>query len=193
LNNTAAADTNPFSTKFWTAGTISFRFSEPGVSADSLLAKAEKFSVCQIAGPHGSGKSALLLSMLNQYKERENPAEYQYLLFNEQNRKLPVIQKEWRQKTLFVDGFEQLPLHHRLRLRYFSKRMILTVHKPLRFIPVLYRTIPQFSIFAEIVRQISPVPPAETVLREVFEKSGGNFRNAFFDLYDRWENLPLPE
>jgi len=90
--------------------------------------------------------------------------------------------------TLFVDGFEQLSLFNRFRLLFWSKRrstrLILTVHRPVWFIPTLYRTKPQFSVFVQLVRQMTPNPPEESILRAVYEHSGGNFRDAFFKLYD---------
>jgi len=63
----------------------------------------------------------------------------------------------------------------------------LTTHRPVWFIPILYRTTPQFSVFVQIVRQMVSESPEEPVLRAVYERSGGNFRTAFFGLYDQWE------
>jgi hypothetical protein len=67
--------------------------------------------------------------------------------------------------------------------------LILTVHRPLWFVPVVYRTQPQFTVFVQIVRQLLPDSPHESVLQAVYEHSGGNFRNAFFELYDQWEKM----
>jgi hypothetical protein len=67
------------------------------------------------------------------------------------------------------------------------KRVILTVHYPIWFVPILYRTKPQFSIFVNLVRQMLPDLPEESALRAVYDRSAGNFRSAFFELYDQWE------
>ena len=176
---------NPFSTKYWAAGVIQFRFSEPDESIDVLLERARQHPVCQIIGSHGSGKSTLLLELCRRYEA--NGEKARYLFFNDQQRRIPddVILREVH--TYFVDGFEQLPLFRQLWLRFCSQRLILTVHRPLWFVPILYRTQPQFSVFAQIVRQMVSNPPEESVLRAVYDRSDGNFRNAFFELYDRWQ------
>jgi hypothetical protein len=42
-------------------------------------------------------------------------------------------------------------------------------------------------VFVQLVRQLTPSPPEETALRLIFDRNSGNFRNAFFELYDQWE------
>ena len=177
---------NPFSTKFWASGVIPFQFSERSETLDSLLETAQQHRICQIVGPHGSGKSTLLQNLLKQYEE--SGKNVRYLFFNDQHRRVPGDITFQKNQTLFVDGFEQLRMRDWLWLFLRSKRLILTVHRPLWCIPVLYRTIPQFSVFVQIVRQIAPATPEESALRAVYERSGGNFRSAFFELYDRWEH-----
>jgi len=176
---------NPFSTKFWASGVIPFQFSESEDNIDVLLDRAHQNPVCQIVGPHGSGKSTLLLELRKRYEK--DGEKVRYLFFNDQHRRIPGSIPFREDCTCFADGFEQLWFCDQCRLLCGSKRLILTVHRPLWFVPILYRTRPQFSIFIQIVRQMVPNPPEESVLRAVYERSGGNFRNAFFELYDRWE------
>ena len=151
---------------------------------DALFEKSLRYPICQIVGPHGTGKSTLLLGLLKCYENRGE--KVRFLFFNDQHRRIPD-DITFQEEQLFVDGMEQLPKWEQVRFRYRAKRLIFTVHRPLWFIPILYRTQPQFSVFVEIVRQLLPVLPDESVLREVFDRSGCNFRSAFFDLYDRWE------
>ena len=176
---------NPFSTKFWVSGTIPFQFSEQSENIDTIQEKAHRYPICQIAGPHGSGKSTLLLTLLKRYDE--SGEHLRYLFFNNQYRCIPNEIPFPKDQILFVDGFEQLSLKDRLWLLFQSKRLILTVHRPIWFVPVLYRTKPEFSIFVQVIRQMVSDLPEESVLRRVYERSGGNFRNAFFELYDQWE------
>ena len=176
---------NPFSTKFWVSGAIPFQCSEPGESIDLLLDKMRQNPTCQIVGPHGSGKTTLLFCLLTRYEE--SGENVQHLFFNNQHRRIPDDITFQKDLTFFVDGFEQLRFRDQCRLLCQSKRLILTCHRPIWFVPVLYRTKPQFSTFMQIVRQMIPNLPEETVLRAVYERSGGNFRNAFFELYDQWE------
>jgi len=185
---------NPFSTKFWSAGMIPFQFLEqeehsekkPAVkNLEALLSAAQAHRVCQIVGPHGSGKSALLQTLIKQYEK--NGENVRYLLFNEEQRHLPDGFTFPENQLLIVDGFEQLLFRERLSLLLRSKRLIVTVHRPVWFVPVLYRTQPEFSIFVQLTRQLVPDPPEESILRAVYDRSGGNFRTAFFELYDYWE------
>ena len=152
---------------------------------DTLLEKSRRYSICQIVGPHGSGKSTLLLQLLKRYKE--SGENVRYLLFNDQHRKFFDNFTFSKDQILFADGFEQLPMLRQLWLLVRSKRLILTSHHAVRFVPVLYRTQSQFSIFVQIVRQIASDVSDELALRTVYERSSGNFRNAFFELYDQWE------
>jgi len=176
---------NPFSTKFWVSGVIPFQFSEPGESIDVLLDKIQKNPTCQIVGPHGSGKTTLLFSLLKRYEE--NGENVRYLFFNDQQRRIPSDITFQENLTFFVDGFEQLCFRDQCRLLCWTKRLVLTRHRPIWLVPILYRTKPHFSIFVQIVRQMIPNLPEESVLQTVYERSDGNFRNAFFELYDMWE------
>ena len=179
--------TNPFSTKFWASGVIPFQFSGCGETIAALLTRAQRYRVCQIVGPHGSGKSTLMLCLQKQFEQRgEN---VRYLCFNEQQRRIPDNFTFSRNEIVLADGFEQLPFRDRIKLLLWAKRLILTAHRPVWFVPVLYRTQPQFSIFVQLVRQIAAEPPEESSLRKVFDRSGGNFRTAFFELYDQWEEM----
>ena len=174
--------TNPFSTTFWASGAIPFLFSDDGESVDALLEQARQYRFCQIVGPHGSGKSTLLLDL---QKRLEKQGEHvRYLCFNDQQRRIPNDIAFTDNQTLLVDGYEQLLFRDRLKLRFWQARLILTVHHPVWFVPILYRTQPQFSIFGRLVRQMVAEPPEESVLRAVYDRSGGNFRSAFFELYD---------
>ena len=177
--------TNPFSTKFWASGTIPYHFSEHGETIDALLAQARQYRYCQIVGPHGSGKSTLLLCLLKQYEKQGENARY--LCFNDQQRRLPSDITFPDNQILLVDGFEQLPLLDRLKLRFRARRLILTVHDPVWFVPILYRTEPHFSVFVQLVRRMAAELPEEPTLRTVYDRANGNFRNAFFELYDQWE------
>ena len=181
---------NPFSTRFWVAGVLPFQFPEHAETVGTLLEKSRQHTICQIVGPHGSGKSTLLLELLKRYEE--SGANVRSLFFNDQHRKLPSDLTFQKDQILFADGFEQLPLFHRLWLLFRSTRLILTTHRPVRLIPILYRTQPQFAVFVQIVRQLVSKAPDESALQAVYDCSGGNFRNAFFELYDQWEQ-PTPQ
>jgi hypothetical protein len=173
---------NPFSTQFWAAGVLPFQFSDSRGNVDVLLEKSRQYPICQIVGPHGSGKSTLLLELRKRYEK--SGTNVRYLFFNDQQRHIPGDVTLQKDQMLFVDGFEQLSLFRKLWLRFRSTHLILTVHHPIWGVPILYRTQSQFSVFVQIVRQMTPNAPEESILRVVYDRSGGNFRNAFFELYD---------
>ena len=182
---------NPFSTTFWSPGVLPFQFSQPGVNLIALLKQSLKQPVCQIVGPHGSGKSTLLLELLKLYKTRG--ANVAYLFFNDQHRQIPADLTFQNDHVYFVDGVEQLPFWKRFRLLTRMRRVIFTVHSPIWLVPILYQTTPLFSVFVQLVRHLAPDCPEEPVLQEVYTRSGGNFRNAFFELYEFWEKNNEPE
>ncbi|MDR3233002.1 MAG: hypothetical protein LBT46_04965 [Planctomycetaceae bacterium] len=151
-----AVPVNPFATKFWLAGVLEYRFTD-GESAGTLLEKIRQHRICQIVGPKGSGKSTLIQTLRHCCGD----------------------------SVCFLDGFEQLPFYRRFGYRLGWIRCVLCVHRPLWGIPVLYRTVPDFTVFRQLVSELYPQSrfDAET-LRRVFSGSGGNFRTAFFELYD---------
>jgi ABC-type cobalamin/Fe3+-siderophores transport system ATPase subunit len=169
---------NPFSTKFWSPGVFSFQFSEPGETLNTLLQKSLRLPICQIVGQHGTGKTTLLLGLLKHYQEKGE--KVRLLSFNDQHRRIPDDLSFQENQILFADGMEWLRFWDSFHLLFLSKRLIFTVHRPKLFIPILYRTKPQFSVFVQLVRQMKPDQPGESVLQKVYDRSGGNFRNAFF-------------
>ena len=184
-NQTRQETINPFSTKFWLPGVFPFQFSESEETVETLLEKSQRFPICQIVGSHGTGKSTLLLELLKRYEE--SGENVRYLFFNEQQRCVPHDLPPKKDHLFFIDGIEQLSYWNQGRLLLRSKRSIVTAHYPIWFIPTLYQTKPQFSVFAKLVRQMRTNLPNESTLRDVYDRSGGNFRNAFFELYDQWE------
>jgi len=153
---------------------------------DTLLQQAQRHPICQIVGQHGSGKSTLLLGLLKRYEE--NGENVRHLSFNDQHRRIPGDVTFEEDQIFFADGTEWLRGWDAFRLLSRSKRLIFTVHRPLWFVPILYRTKPHFSVFVQLVRQMVPDLLEESMLQTVYDRSGGNFRNAFFELYDQWEN-----
>lgn len=192
--------TNPFSTKYWTPGAIPYRFEEE-CRLDRLIETAARLRLVQIVGPHGTGKTTLLES-LEVHARRRGLAVVRATL-SDRGRRLPdpflqEMQGPDRTRTLFmVDGYEQLSLLGRLSLRRTCWKktagLILTCHRPARFVPVLHRTFPDPKLFRELVAILTEqesFPIDEETVNTIFRQSGGNFREAFFRLYDLIEDLP---
>jgi predicted ATPase len=197
-------NSNPFSTKFWTPGRIPYQFSEQELSVNQLIdAINRRISrnerIMQIVGAHGSGKSTLLWTLARHLEQQGQPVQMETL--NGQHRQLtknsvpdnPVPEKN--SSTFFLlDGFEQLSFLSRLSLflqfRSCYGNLLLTTHQPVFGIPILYRTKPEYEVFRSLVRQLtksSSVPQHavdEQTLRNIYDRAAGNFRTAFFELYD---------
>lgn len=160
---------------------------------DTFYASKSRHRIAQIIGPHGSGKTTLLETLAKAFEIRGVAVVWSTL--NDQRRRLsasfaPGIGTP--ETVYFLDGYEQLSTVDRLRVRWqdwnHTVGLIWTTHKPAMLIPVLYQTIPRFERFRQIVEHLT----AETrfsfdkaALYEVFQRHDGNFRNAFFELYDR--------
>jgi len=181
---------NVFSTKFWTPGAIPFRFADETESCESLIAAFERHGGGQIVGPHGSGKSTLIESLKKVFLRNEY--DVRHAMLNDRNRRLA---QEFSLEPLrdpgvrIVDGYEQLALWQRWRLRLkFPGRFLIVTHRPVARLPILYRTVPRFDVFVELVRLLGG---EGNELRNLFETARGNFRDAFMTLYDRQESRNL--
>jgi hypothetical protein len=210
LGNTFANTlANPFSTKFWTQGTLPYQFVEKDLDIRILTEQKIKYgSVMQIVGSHGSGKSTLLQTLLRHLEQQHFLIRLEVL--NDRRSQLPpdFLPIRHDQRIFYmIDGYEQLSFWEQIRLRFQNWRLtgglLLTTHKPVLGIRVLYRTTSRFELFVKLVQELTKVYSATnsatnpatnsathslifetTVLREVYCRSGGNFRTAFFELYD---------
>jgi ABC-type dipeptide/oligopeptide/nickel transport system ATPase component len=188
---------NPFSTKFWTPGTIPYQFSEKEWDVSVLIEQKINYgSVMQIVGSHGSGKSTLLRTLLQHLEQRHFITRLEVL--NDCQCKLPPdflpIRHDQRMFYM-IDGYEQLSFWEQIRLRFqnwgLTGGLLLTTHKPALGIRVLYRTTSRFELFVKLVQELTKTY-SEThsllfetsVLREIYHRADGNFRTAFFELYD---------
>lgn len=185
---------NPFSTNRWIPGVFPYEFSPDGDgNAARLLDAVTKIGgIAQFVGPHGSGKSTLLETLARTATARG--LDVRRALLNERNRRLPGDFRPGPDTTgtlFLLDGYEQLSLPARLRLRFRpwnrSAGLLWTAHRPALGIPVLHRTEARFEVFESLVRTLladTPIEPEPRLFQELFEKTNGNFRDAFFELYD---------
>ncbi|MDR2117240.1 MAG: ATP-binding cassette domain-containing protein [Planctomycetaceae bacterium] len=193
---------NPFSTRFWTPGAIPYQFWEKGDvtenGIDILIEQKIKYgSIMQIVGSHGSGKSTLLRTLSGRL-ERRHFEICVAVLNDRRGGLLPDFLPIRRDRRIFymIDGFERLSFLGRSYLLFqnwsLTGGLLLTVHKPILGIRVLHRTTPRLELFIKLVRELTKTYSVTyshsfeaTELREIYDHSGGNFRTAFFELYDR--------
>ena len=190
-----SATENPFCSRRIRPGGIPYRFPS-GQSASQLVDRLRRNGWWgQIVGPHGSGKSALLAALTPQI-ERAGRRTLLVELHDGQ-RRLPLDLKRAPQldcsTVLFVDGYEQLGLWQRLKLKRFCRRagvgLVLTAHAPVG-LPKLCRTSVDLELARQIVEQLQHHHPSHVTAADVaerFAQHGGNLRELLFELYDLYE------
>lgn len=184
---------NPFSTRRTRPGAIEFVF-RPGQDAAMLVERLRHTGWRgAIIGPHGTGKSALLATLMPAIK-RAGRCPHLIELHDGQRRLPPLRHDELPPVTLLiVDGYEQLSRLSRWRLAWLCRRrgwgLLVTAHASVG-LPELYRTETTPDLAAEIVHQLladRPSPFTAEELAACFAHHSGNLREVLFDLYDLCE------
>jgi hypothetical protein len=132
----AIMPTNPFCTRHVRPGAIPYIF-PAGESAQQLVERLrENAWRGEIIGPHGSGKSTLVESLVPEL--RRAGVRPVVIAIHDWSRRLPA---DWSQtlvrarSVLVIDGFEQLPWFARawvkLRCRLLRCGLIVTAHQPM--------------------------------------------------------------
>ena len=161
-----------------------------------LLGRLEQNAWCgEIVGPHGSGKSALLATLIPAL-ERAGKRTCLVELHDGQ-RRLPVDLRSAPElqgdAVVIVDGYEQLGALARFRLRRFRRRrrlgLVVTAHAPVGF-PELFRTATNIELARRIVATLldehpSVIPPEDVAA--AFSRHDGDMRETLFELYDLYE------
>lgn len=183
---------NPFSASRVRPGAIPYVFPE-GEDVDDLV---ERLSASgwrgQIVGRHGSGKSALLATLIPAV---ERAGRRPLLIeLHDGARRLPVdlarVPDLGPDTLVIVDGYEQLSRWSRWRVNRFCRGrgmgLVVTAHAPVG-LPQLFSTSTSVELACRVVDRLfgdgqSPVPAEEVERR--FAANQGNVREMLFDLYD---------
>jgi hypothetical protein len=189
------AERNPFATRFVRPGALEYRFtdSEPAVALIESLRQHSWMG--EIVGPHGSGKSTLvqtLIPLLTNQGRDVRP----FILHAGESR-LPIAGsdlKSWGPTTqIIVDGYEQLGSWTRKLLQRICKSqgcgLLVTSHESTG-LPLLLRTSPSLPMTQAIVRDVQLQKPIRIHDHDVdlsFQKHAGNLREVFFELHDLYE------
>jgi hypothetical protein len=190
---------NPFCTRLIRPGALPYLF-PGGLTAQKLVERlAAGGGWGQIVGPHGSGKTSLLESLVPQLQAAGRPA-VRFALRDGQ-RSLPKgWQSDVRQHlqgatspVVLVDGYEQLGLAARLWLRLYCRwhklGLIVTSHQSVG-LPELMRCEPSLELAQAIVERLQAAYPQYVTPADVqrcFAQHEGNLREMLFALYDVYD------
>ena len=170
-----------------------YRF-PPGQSADRLLALLQDHAGWgEIVGPHGSGKTTLVETLIRAWRAIGGSV-ITYRLHDGQ-RHLPRLatMRGWpagSARLVVVDGYEQLGAVSRWslkrRLRHTGTGLLVTSHQPTG-LPHLCHTGTDLATVLALVATLTagtacPVRPAHVIAS--FARRQGNVREILFDLYD---------
>ena len=183
---------NPFSTKMVRPGSIAYRL-PAGWTISRLADQLEALGWWgQVIGPHGTGKSTLLVELLRELRSRGRDC---ISFRGSQSRRWPRGEAAaWNRRTQIVfDGFEQLCLPSQIWLMWRCQRvgagLLVTTHRSVG-LSTLWKSGVSDALACELVNELTAeytgvIEPDEVAA--AMSLHGGNLREVFFDLYDRFE------
>lgn len=200
---------NPFATRSTRPGAVPWQPmpDAPDTLLDRLAQLGGRGAIC---GPHGSGKSTLLGHLLAAAAARGLRTRVVSLRSQaDRGRAVVAIVAAARQGQLLgVDSWEKLGPAGR-PLAWLAVgcgvQLVATMHEPAAHWPVLVNIQPNAELFRRLVadlltradhRLATAVAFDPPQLDAIFRRHRGNVREAFFELYDRFEQvarLPVGE
>jgi energy-coupling factor transporter ATP-binding protein EcfA2 len=192
MESTRDAGSNPFATRFIRPGVIPYLF-PPGVSAESLVAAlAAQNWRGAIIGPHGSGKSSLLVALKPVLEARGRKVISQQLQGGEKQVRWGELDLAgWTsQVLLIIDGYEQLSSWQRLllqaRCRLSGAGLLVTAHQPVG-LQAIFTTKPTAELTQSVVNQLLPEEDVRILASDIereFVRTKGDVRETLLALYD---------
>jgi hypothetical protein len=188
---------NPFCTRRIRPGAIPFLFPD-GQDVETLVDRLRTHGWCgQIVGPHGSGKSALLATLIPAIERAGRHVTLVEL--HDGQRRLPLRlggrHRLREPAVLVIDGYEQLSRWNRWRLRRLCRRnnwgLVVTSHASVG-LPPLWQTAVTSELAEAVVDTLlagQSSPLSEQDLADCLSRHQGDLREMLFDLYDRHEAL----
>ncbi len=202
---------NPFSTRFIQPGAIPYKCFDGG----TVTELAKRFLILPskrgiIIGPHGSGKSTLVASLVSKMPSILPKSKIHPLRFSTDKSAATSLNrsiKEWtRHSIAILDGYEQLRFWSRLRVEWIARGRLIsilaTAHRPVRGFETIWETSVNQASSQWVVEQLllqSGLPNGANNLlhSEAWSRSrakhGQNLRESLFDMYDWWQSSQSAE
>ncbi len=181
----------------------SLKYRYPGFDFDDAVARLEEMQWrAAILGPHGTGKTTLLLELYRYFQnstdERSNSSRLWFVPLDRTVRNqqwLELLEECSPQQILLVDGIERLSWSKRLQLlglgptwirqSSLPRSIVVTTHRSVG-LPVWLHTTANPATMEELLLELHPTASPETIdqARELFIARRGNIRDVFWKLYD---------
>lgn len=191
---TAPPTENPFSSRYVRPGALPFLF-PPGESVETIVARFENAGRRgAIVGPHGSGKSTLVETLLPRLRDANREVRMYVLRDGERALRASFDTGLAAVDVLIIDGYEQLGLWGRLSLGRAVRRtgcgLLVTSHRSVRGATTLFAARSTAATTAALVEQLSATTGGfvePQVVVQLFNAHDGDVREVLFALYDLYE------
>ena len=181
---------NPFATRFFRPGAVPFLFTGGQTPSSLVESLAAGGWWGQIIGPHGSGKSSLLATLLPELEKAGRIVVA--ITLHPGARHLPSsIRRQFSPRTqVLIDGYEQLSWWSRWRLKSSCRRrgagLLITAHRD-SGLRTIYHTESSEVLAHAVVSQMLNGRATQITTSDIsaaYRAAGGNIREMLFTLYD---------
>jgi len=185
---------NPFATRYTRPGAVvPLDCRGRPIDLDGLIERLGRLGGAAIAGPHGHGKSTLLLALADRLAASGTPVTLLRVRRRGDARGVAAaIAAAPRGAAVLVDGWEGLgwlgrPLAVVASLR--ARTLLVTTHR-VSGLPVLWHCRTSLAVLRGVVARLPDHHGLITAtdLDAAFGRHGGNLRDSLSDLYDRVEH-----
>lgn len=185
------AKNNPFSTK----RLEKLKYRPSPIAIDQIVKKLSlNGNIGEIAGPHGSGKTTLMLHLSKRLSA--NAGKIKHVFVNDTNPMTADGRKQLLEdlkpsQIVLIDGADHLGkiTWQRLKRRILKAQagLIITTHKTGMLETIVEcSTTPQ--LLADIANELlrNPKPVCSNLIKEIYARHNGNIRNCLWQMYDIW-------
>lgn len=194
--------TNPFATRCFQPGALDYEFF--GKQEWSTFAKQcrNQTGCALIVGPHGTGKSSLLITLAKELMTLDPEIRIESLFLHNDGKSSKRFLKSYsnwdKSDIVLLDGFEQLSFIRRVQVCVSARRnslsVIATTHRNFLGCPVLWRTSIDATterwVMAKLLESRSSDVLSQALSSEDWRVSRvrhqQNLRESLFDMYDWW-------